>query len=183
MACRLGFSIGAVAPRARRTSPPVKAAVWHWGEAEAPAGITHLGVWAYSLIAGSIGRDLSSVFAPEERIILVTSPAAGNPNLYAQQGVFSLYRPSTIDLDEPVDRRPLDAIVGERPSAQVLLHFTLPIGQSPVLLRLLAKEGVSGSSLFPGYAGVAVGMHEERYWRTKSETNHALHPDMLTAES
>jgi hypothetical protein len=50
----------------------------------------------------------------------------------------------------------------------MLIHFTLPIGQAPVLLRLLAKEGVSGVTLFPGYAGVAAGMEEERFWRTNS---------------
>ena len=146
-----------------------QAATWHWGEAEPPAGITHIGLWAYSLVAGFIGRELSGVFAPEDRIVLVTSPAAGNPNLFAQQGVFSLYRPSAIEPGELVDRRPLDVIVNERRSAQVLVHFLLPIEQSPVLLRLLAKEGVSGASLFPGYAGVAAGMHEERYWRTKPD--------------
>ena len=142
--------------------------MWHWGEAQPPSGVTHLGVWAYSLVAGFIGRELPGVFVPEDRIVLVTAPAAGNPNLYAQQGVFSLYRPVLIDPAAPVDRRPLDAIVAERPSAHMLLHFTLPIDQAPLLLRLLAKEGVSGVTLFPGYAGVAAGMEEERFWRTNS---------------
>jgi hypothetical protein len=53
----------------------------------------------------------------------------------------------------------------------MLLLFTLPIEQAPVLLRLLAKEEVNGASLFPGYAGVAKGMLEERHWRTKSEVS------------
>jgi hypothetical protein len=142
--------------------------MWHWGEAQPPPGVTHLGVWAYSLLAGSIGRALSHVFAPEDRIVVVTAPAAGNPNLYAQQGVFSLYRPSLVEPAAPVDRRPLDVLVAERPSAQMLIHFMLPIDQAPVLLRLLAKDGVSGVSLFPGYAGVAAGLQEEQFWRTKS---------------
>ncbi len=131
-----------------------QAAMWHWGEAHPPDGVSHLGMWAYSLVARGIGRELAGVFAPEDRIEVVTAPAAGNPNLYAQQGVFSLYRPSVVDPQEPVDRRPLDVIVAERPSAQALLHFTLPIDQSPPLLRLLAKEGVSGTSLFPGTSGL-----------------------------
>src|SRR4029450_8231169 len=84
------------------------------------------------------------------------------------KGVFSLYRPSVVDPQEPVDRRPLDVIVAERPSAQALLHFTLPIDQSPALLRLLAKEGVSGTSLFPGYVGVVAGLQEEQFWRTRT---------------
>ena len=86
-----------------------------------------------------MGRELAGVFAPEDRVEIVTAPAAGNLNLYAQQGVFSLYRPTTVHPDELVDRRPLDEIVAERPSAQMLLHFTLPIREAPVLLRLLAK--------------------------------------------
>lgn len=145
-----------------------EAALWHWGEADPPVGVSHLGLWAYSLIAGFIAREMSGVFAPEDRVVLVTAPAAGNSNLHAQQGVFSLYRPAHIEATEPVDRRPLDVVIAERPSAQMLLHFTLPVAQAPVLLRLLAKEGVSGASLFPGYAGVAKGMLEERYWRTRS---------------
>lgn len=145
-----------------------QAAMWHWGEAQPPSGATHLGVWAYSLLAGSIGRELSDVFAAEDRLLVVTAPAAGNPNLHAQQGVFSLYRPSRIEPTGLVDRRPLDVIVAERPSAQMLIHFTLPIDQAPVLLRLLAKDGVSGVALFPGYAGVAAGLQEEQFWRTRS---------------
>ena len=145
-----------------------EAALWHWGEGSPPPdGVTHLGLWAYSLVARGIGRELAGVFAPEDRIEVVTAPAAGNLNLYAQQGVFSLYRPSTVDPQEPVDRRPLDVIVAERPSAQMLLQFTLPVAQAPTLLRLLAKDGVSGTTLFPGYAGVVAGLQEERFWRTR----------------
>jgi len=146
-----------------------EAAMWHWGETDAPAGATDLGVWAYSLLADQIGRDLSGVFAPEDRVVVVTAPAAGNPNLFAQQGVFSLYRPERIEPDGTVDRRPLDAIVAERATAQLLMHFTLPISEAPVLLRLLAKDGVSGVTLFPGYAGVVRGMLEERFWRTRTD--------------
>lgn len=145
-----------------------EASLWHWGEGLPPEGVTHLGLWAYSLVAPWIGREMAGVFAPEDRIQVVTAPAAGNHNLYAQQGVFSLYRPPIVDPQEPVDRRPLDVIIAERPSAQTLLHFTLPIDQAAPLLRLLAKEGVSGAALFPGYGGVVAGIHEERFWRTRS---------------
>jgi hypothetical protein len=112
---------------------------------------------------------MPDVFVVEDRVIVVTAPAAGNANLYAQQGVFTLYYPDQVQASEPVDRRPLDVIIGERHSAQLLLQFLLPIGQAPVLLRLLAKEGVSGVTLFPGYPGVVAGMQEELFWRTKSQ--------------
>lgn len=62
--------------------------------------MTHLGLWAYSLVARGIG-ELAEVFAPEDRIEVVTAPAAGNVNLFAQQGVFSLYRPSVVDPQSP----------------------------------------------------------------------------------
>jgi hypothetical protein len=110
---------------------------------------------------------LSEVLVAEDRLEVVTAPAAGNPNLYAQQGAFSLYRPPQVEPTERVDRRPLDVVVAERLSAQMLIHFTLPIHQAPVLLRLLAKDGVSGVSLFPGYTGVVTGLLETRFWRTK----------------
>jgi hypothetical protein len=55
-----------------------------------------------------------------------------------------------------------------RRTRQKPLHFTLPIDQAAPQLRLLAKEGVSGTALFPGYGGVVAGLHEERFWRTKS---------------
>jgi hypothetical protein len=148
-----------------------QAAMWHWEEALPPPGASHLGLWAYSLLARRIGREMSDVFADEDRLVVVTAPAAGNPNLYAQQGVFSLYRPPVVEANEPVDRRPMDIILAERPSAHVLIQFTLPIPEAPALLRLLAKEGVSGVSLFPGYAGVVAGMQEERFWRRRVEFN------------
>ena len=145
-----------------------QAALWHWGDGNPPEGVSKLGLWAYSLVARGIGREMAGVFAPEDRIEIVTAPAAGNHNLYAQQGVFSLYRPTSIEPEDPVDRRPLDVIVAERSSAQMLLHFTLPIREAPVLLRLLAKEGVTGTAMFPGYAGVVSGLQEERFHRTKT---------------
>jgi hypothetical protein len=147
-----------------------KASVWNWDPATRPAGATHLCLWAYSLIARNIDRALSDVFAPDERIIVVSAPSAGNPNLHAQEGVFTLYRPTVVDADAPVDRRSLDAVVAERNSSQLMLRFTVPIEEAPVLLRLLAKEGASGARLFPGFGGVVSSMNEERYWRRPEDT-------------
>jgi hypothetical protein len=144
-----------------------EAALWHWEPSRLPDGATHLSVWAYSLLARDIDRTLSNVFVPDERIVIVTAPTAGNPNLHAQQGIFTLYRPTLIEPESAVDRRSLDELVEERKTSQLMLQFTLPIEQAPVLLRLLANEGASGATLFPGFGGVAAGMREERYWRTK----------------
>ena len=143
-----------------------EAAVWHREPHTSPKDVTHLGVWAYSLMARDIDRTMPTAFSPEERIEVVTAPRAGNPNLHAQEGVFTLYRPGRMSPEEPVDRKPLNVVFAESRSSQQLLHFRLPIGQAPVLLRLLAKEGANAVSLFPGFGGVVAGLTEERYWRT-----------------
>lgn len=108
---------------------------------------------------------MPTAFSPEERIVVVTAPRAGNSNLHAQEGVFTLYRRGRMVPAEPVDRKPLNVVFAEK-SSQQLLHFRLPISQAPVLLRLLAKEGASVVTLFPGFGGVVSGLAEERYWRT-----------------
>lgn len=42
--------------------------------------------------------------------------------------------------------------------------FTLPPTESPTLLRLLAQEGISEVTLFPGFDYVARKIKEEQYW-------------------
>jgi len=143
-----------------------EAAVWHHEPHRAPPDVTHLGVWAYSLMARNIDQTMPTAFSPEDRIIVITAPRAGNPNLHAQEGVFTLYRPGRMVAAEPVDRNPLNVVFAESNSSQQLLHFRLPIRDAPVLLRLLAKEGASAVTLFPGFGGVVHGLAEERYWRT-----------------
>jgi len=46
----------------------------------------------------------------------------------------------------------------------VLYRFILPSTKAPRLLRLLAYEGVSGNTLFPGFDGVRRGLEEKRLW-------------------
>jgi hypothetical protein len=48
-----------------------------------------------------------------------------------------------------------------------MYHFTLPIDEAPRLLRLLALEGISASTLFPGYGGVVKALQEESLWDRK----------------
>jgi hypothetical protein len=146
----------------------IGAAAWHWGHRQPPPDATHLGVWSYSLLASRFDATLTDVFSENVAVRPVTAPSSSNPNLHAQEGVFTLYRPPSIDPDGLVDRRPFDEIVRESRSSQLMFHFTLPIDEAPRLVRLLAKEGVSGATLFPGYAGVVAGMREEQYWHTRS---------------
>lgn len=101
---------------------------------------TRLAVWALRR------RDASRLSAPG--VLMTRAPRASNPNLHLQSGVFSL---------QPAGR-PLDEVV---PGSH-LRKFTLPIAESPELLRLLAINFVQGATVYAGYEGVAHSLKEER---------------------
>ena len=108
---------------------------------------------------------------------LVTIPYASNPNVQAQQGLFSVvrHRGSSEDADR---RRPLDEIVSQHVVAQyldsdrnarwegdpVFLRFELPWTEFEPLLVLLAKSGTNGSTVFPGYKGIVDAVTEKLWW-------------------
>lgn len=94
---------------------------------------------------------------------LVTAPSAGNPNLRAQRGVFLLHRSATkIELGKNFECKPIEEKLAGTPLQ--LLQFTLPAIETPRLLRLLARDGVSGAALFPSYEGAAKAAQEELWW-------------------
>ena len=148
-----------------------------------------LAVWALS------STFVSQVGATQDPAFLVVSaPAATNPNLHAQGGMFTLVQPqsdatATVQLPDldalllELDRRNEDPPItrgdpgeildgGRRRErwsreqlAPVFYKLTLPVNESRVLLRLLAELGVSGASVFPGLDGVARSIREERDWQ------------------
>lgn len=102
----------------------------------------------------------------------VTAPRAGNPNLHAQEGIFTLHVSSDRD-DVTPDGMPLDEVlvrVSERLgdrwvwTQSDLLRFTLPRTESRQLMKLLAAEGVTAAKLFPGFGGAAQTVLDQRYW-------------------
>jgi len=107
------------------------------------------------------------------RISLVTAPRAGNPNLHAQDGLFTLCSQESYKPQGRVDRRPITELALEGvvtrafqdrlPEGFMLTfrEFTAPARAAGEILWLLAKEGVSAASLFPGYAGVARLLREK----------------------
>jgi hypothetical protein len=99
---------------------------------------------------------------------VVTAPAAGNENLRAQKGVFTLHLPSLMKTTEPADRRPMDQILVDEAVQVSLTKFVLPIKKAQRLLRVLAFEGVSAAELFPGYAGVVRALHDSGTARVTS---------------
>ncbi len=151
-----------------------EAAQWQIGESKAPNGADRLGVWAMSQILYDIHAGIAELEKRVHPVKLITVPGAGNPNLYAQEGLFTLPTPKEVKLADQVDRRPLQQVVQEEvdfgkhlpPSIKgpFFYHITLPLTESRKLLRILAKHGISGARLFPGYAGVAQALREENRW-------------------
>jgi hypothetical protein len=88
---------------------------------------------------------------------LVTAPGYSNPNLAAQRGCFTLYRPEVQGPDLPLDTRPLDAVY-----SRGMAKLTLRIEEAPRLLWLLRRDGVTAASIFPGYGGVVSALEDQR---------------------
>ena len=73
-------------------------------------------------------------------------------------------------------RRPLDRIIRglyadsyerftlDPETKPLFLRFRLPAGQSGELMRLLAKEGITAASLYPGFGGAAESVKEAQLW-------------------
>jgi hypothetical protein len=116
------------------------------------------GVWAL---------DLGSVASRQEpAIISITAPGAGNPNLHAQEGLFTLDNPRLFKWSANADYSPLDKKIGRQngDSSPVLYHFQLAIKHARLLLGLLARERVTAARYFPGFDGVMRALRE-RQWR------------------
>jgi hypothetical protein len=108
---------------------------------------------------------------------IVTAPSATNPNLRAQQGVFTLlqqhYDEGTdgtyLPMDQVLEKIAKDAkpeassidklVVGCR-----LRKFTLPRTQVAELLFLLAKMDITPSAVYPGFRSVVDDLMMRREW-------------------
>ena len=105
---------------------------------------------------------------PRGIVEVVTTPYANNRNLAAQKGVHLLYRSiEAITPGKRIRRDPFDAALQRAHAAalpdsdRALYKFVLPAGEAGNLLKLLAKHGVSGAALFPGFDGVARTMKDQ----------------------
>lgn len=91
------------------------------------------------------------------KLRFVTAPGPGNDNLRAQEGLLTLWRPRGREVVGPAPTESLDQVVQRMPGGVMtrLLHrFTLRSEHARFLLFLLQAEGVSGSTIYPGYRGV-----------------------------
>lgn len=104
----------------------------------------------------------------------ITAPSASNPNLKAQQGVFTLMHPSSTEERSGNYRyKPLDETLsyyaGSTSPEPWLLgcslqKFTLPISEASHLLFLLAKMDVTPSSIYPGYHSIIDDLKIKNNW-------------------
>jgi hypothetical protein len=110
----------------------------------------------------SLRRSLQGLRPTPGSIVIVTAPGAGNENLRAQEGVLTLLVPKESEAD-PIPHMSVDTCVRDLPEAasRTLLHrFTLDAEHAWELMDRLGCEGVSASSVRPGYGGVAQEVRE-----------------------
>jgi FRG domain len=107
---------------------------------------------------------------PNGVVELVTTPYGGNRNLAAQRGVHLLYRlnepplPSMIVRRDPFDDALQRAHASVIDYTKALFKFDLPPTEAGDVMRLLAKHGATGATLFPGFDGVSRAMWEHDHW-------------------
>ena len=136
-------------------------------------------VWAFdasigvAIPADAEGGEDEAVARTAAVVEVVTTPYGNNRNLAAQRGVHLLYRMT--EAPQPLSqarRDPLDHALQLAHAAamddyeKALYKFVLPADQAASLLRLLAKHGVTGATMFPGFDGVARAMKEEDRWKS-----------------
>ncbi|MGD0654907.1 MAG: FRG domain-containing protein [Thermoguttaceae bacterium] len=101
------------------------------------------------------------------KIYPVTVPHAANPNLHAQDGLFTICGRNNESVNSKVDRRPMDIIVNSEDythsdtDAQIFYHFTVPSNEAECVLWYLNKHRVNASTLFPNFDGSARAVREQ----------------------
>lgn len=103
----------------------------------------------------------------------VIVPGAGNPNLHAQQGMFSVLRNQSRALGVEVIPKPHDEIALEvqtgsqypaHPPVYPIVRLELVGSEARRLLRLLFLMGVDASLVWPGIEGAARSVIEQADW-------------------
>ena len=149
----------------------------------------------YLLKRGKVEDEYCEIWALDTKVVvakegklplqLIRPPYHGNPNLAAQEGVFTLWPISKPQLpmkkDEKLDttwlnKTPLDVLLvkkleelkaEERP---YLYRIAFPQSAAVELYQYLEREGYTAAKLFPGYGGVAKSIIEADEFRRKANT-------------
>ena len=142
---------------------------------------------------GKVEDEYCEIWALDSKVVvakegklplqLIRPPYHGNPNLAAQEGVFTLWPVSKPRLpmkkDEKLDttwlnQTPLDVLlvkkleelkVEERP---YLYRIAFPRSAAVELFQFLEREGHTAAKLFPGYGGVAKSIIEADMFKGKA---------------
>jgi hypothetical protein len=131
-----------------------------------------LAIWAFSIFAHKVDSILAKLVSPSGRPFkIVTVPYAGNPNINAQQGLFTAYYPEHVDPKGPIDRSSFDIVLEKsmktftraESEAIIFYRFTLPIEQAFSLVNLLAERGITASTIIPGYQSVVETIWEKTW--------------------
>jgi len=132
-----------------------------------------LSVWALNAGQAALYLGHHKYRSSGPILSVIKVPRGTNPNLRAQEGVFTLFREQR-HLSDPPDLSPLEERLrsfvanevaeGRAMDSPVIRKFDLPASEVGRLLRLLYDERVSATTLFPGYDGVVRGLRERHYW-------------------
>jgi hypothetical protein len=107
---------------------------------------------------------------------VVTAPSATNPNLKAQQGVFTSLN-SHYTNEAEGNYLPMDQVLEQIASGDraefyhksiydsMLRKFTLPVSEADTLLCYLAKLDITPSSVYPGFNSIIRDIKIENAWR------------------
>ena len=123
-------------------------------------------------------------------IELYTPEYAGNPNLCAQKGVFTLYRENCHFRDYCPDYfikddkkvKSFDEIIKEIDEGNpnqaklnneypILYKILIPTPKDDELYEYLFKQGYDASLIFPGYEGATKTIKEDLFWENKKLKN------------
>lgn len=123
--------------------------------AGAPSKSEYAAVWAVDSYA--IERSGGAVE-------IITAPAASNPNLHAQRGVFTV-NPVILSeeaISSPVARLTVDMLLKHVSAidSPLLYKVRIPKKEIQKVLSLLYRVGYKPSKLFPGYDGAAKAVRE-----------------------
>lgn len=93
-----------------------------------------------------------------ENVKIIRTPGGTSQNQAAQSGLFTTHNLRDFGIDDEYVPEALDnvsEIYSRARSLRPLIKMTLPVSEAPDLLQLCSKMGVDGSTLFPGFHGVA----------------------------
>ena len=140
------------------------------GGSSGRGGIKLVVVWAFYF--PMLGRH-DVVGWNNSPIRVVTAPSATNPNLKAQQGVFTLSN-EWPNLTNPRLYKPMEQVIekfiksGDFPPSlkdSKLKKFTVPASECHKLLFLLAKMDITPSKIYPGYHSIIDDINQSLSWK------------------